>query len=157
MAIPPRSTPKAWAARDAGRTTEVIRIAREIATALGYLHDRGIVHRDLKSSNVMVLPNGVARLLDFGTARLLESDDAITRHGEFVGTFAYAPPEQLTGGHVDERADIYSLGVLLYRLLTGKRPFDADNPQELAKLHLEHEPPSPSKLAAGVPRRSPRW
>ena len=134
------------------RTMQVLRIATEIAGALGYLHDRGIVHRDLKSANIMVLPSGTARLLDFGTARWLVTDEQLTRHGEFVGTFAYAPPEQLTGLAVDARSDLYSLGVLIYRLLTGKRPFDADSPKELARLHLEHVPPPPGALVAGVPQ-----
>lgn len=133
------------------RTTDVIRIVKEVASALGYLHDRGIVHRDLKSSNVMVLASGAARLLDFGTARWLVTDEQLTRHGEFVGTFAYAPPEQLTGKPVDARSDLYALGVLMYRLLTGKRPFEASSPQELAKLHLEHTPPAPGVLVSGVP------
>ena len=133
------------------RTAEVIRIASEVASALAYLHERGIVHRDLKSSNVMVLADGTARLLDFGTARWLQTHDEITRHGEFVGTFAYAPPEQLQGKVVDERADLYALGVLLYRLLTGKRPFEGDSPHELARLHLEHVPVAPAELVAGVP------
>ncbi len=133
------------------RTTRALRIVEQVALALAYLHDRGLVHRDLKSSNVLVLEDGTVKLLDFGTARLLDPDDEITRHGEFVGTFAYAAPEQLTGGRVDARADLYSLGVLLYRLLTGKRPFEGDSPHALARLHLEHTPPPPGELVAGVP------
>jgi tetratricopeptide (TPR) repeat protein len=132
------------------RTARVVRIISAVAEALLYLHARGIVHRDLKSSNVMVLSDGQVKLLDFGTARLTGSDDQITRNGEFVGTFAYASPEQLTGEPVDARSDIYSLGVLFYRLLTGKRPFHADTPHELAQLHLKHEPPPPDELVAGI-------
>lgn len=133
------------------RTARVLGIVREVALALAYLHERGLVHRDLKSSNVMVLEDGGVKLLDFGTARLVDDEDPITRHGEFVGTFAYASPEQLRGEPVDARADLYALGVLFYRLLTGKRPFEGDNPAALAQLHLEHVPPSPDELVAGVP------
>jgi hypothetical protein len=133
------------------RTARVLHVVREVALALAYLHDRGLVHRDLKSSNVMVLADGGVKLLDFGTARLLDPDDEITRHGEFVGTFAYASPEQLRGDPVDARTDLYALGVLFYRLLTGKRPFEGDNPHALARLHLEHVPPPPDEVVAGVP------
>jgi tetratricopeptide (TPR) repeat protein len=134
------------------RTREVTRALAEVADALQYLHDRAIVHRDLKSSNILILRDGRAKLLDFGTARYLSGAEAITRQGEFVGTFAYASPEQITGGHVDGRSDLYSLGVLLYRLLTGRRPFQADTPHALAKLHVEHRPPPPSKLVPKVPK-----
>ena len=133
------------------RTSEVSRLLADIASALQYLHDRAIVHRDLKSSNILVLPDGRAKLLDFGTARYLSGDEAVTRQGEFVGTFAYASPEQITGGHVDGRSDLYSLGVLLYRLLTGKRPFEADSPHALARMHVERLPPPPSKLVSAIP------
>ena len=136
------------------RTSRVLHIVREVALALGYLHDRGLVHRDLKSSNVMVLDDGGVKLLDFGTARLLDEVDTITRHGEFVGTFAYASPEQLRGEAVDGRADLYALGVLFYRLLTGKRPFEGDSPAELAQVHLEHVPPPPDEVVAGVPAQA---
>ncbi|RME27071.1 MAG: hypothetical protein D6798_05400, partial [Deltaproteobacteria bacterium] len=134
------------------RTAEVVRIVTHVADALDYLHQRGIIHRDLKSSNVMVLPDGRVKLLDFGTARLRSATEEITRKGEFVGTFAYASPEQLQGLDVDARADIYSLGVLFYRLLTGKRPFEADSPHALALMHIEQEPRSPAELAKGLPQ-----
>ncbi len=124
----------------------------EVAQALDYLHAQGIVHRDLKSSNVMVLRDGRVKVLDFGAALFRESaTDPITRHGEFVGTFAYASPEQIRGETVDARADLYSLGVLLYRLITGRRPFEADTPEGLARLHLEEAPRHPIELVPGLP------
>jgi len=135
----------------ARRTAEVVRIVTHVADALDYLHQRGIIHRDLKSSNVMVLPDGRVKLLDFGTARLRGGAEEITRKGEFVGTFAYASPEQLQGREVDARADIYSLGVLFYRLLTGKRPFEAESPHALAMMHIEQDPRPPRELAPGLP------
>jgi len=133
------------------RTARVLAVGAQVARALAYLHDRGLVHRDLKSSNVLVRPDGAVKLLDFGTARRLDPADAITRHGEFVGTYAYAAPEQLAGRPVDHRADLYSLGVLLYRLLAGRRPFEGATPQELARQHLEVEPPPLDEKVAGLP------
>lgn len=133
------------------RTARVLAVGAQVARALAYLHDRGLVHRDLKSSNVLVRPDGTVKLLDFGTARRLDPADAITRHGEFVGTYAYAAPEQLAGRPVDHRADLYSLGVLLYRLLAGRRPFEGATPQELARQHLEVEPTPLDEKVAGLP------
>lgn len=133
------------------RTAEVVRIGALVADALDYLHQHRIVHRDLKSSNVLILADGSVKLLDLGTARLMGSSEGITRQGEFIGTFTYASPEQLTGQTVDHRADIYSLGVLLYRLLTGRRPFEVDDPQELARLHIEVPPPPLLEVAPSLP------
>ena len=133
------------------RTAEVLRIGALVADALGYLHQHHIVHRDLKSSNVLVLSNGGVKLLDLGTARLLNSNEGITRQGEFIGTFTYASPEQLTGQQVDHRSDLYSLGVLLYRLLTGRRPFEIDDPQEQARHHIEVMPMPPMEAVPSLP------
>ena len=133
------------------RSREAVRIIGEVARALAYLHSRGIVHRDLKSSNVLVLRDGRVKVLDFGTARLADAAEAITRHGEFVGTYAYAAPEQFNGGGVDARTDLYSLGVLFYRLLTGHRPFDSDDPEELRRLHTHEVPLNPCQRVPGVP------
>lgn len=133
---------------DPARTAEAARIGRDVAEALAHLHGRGILHRDVKSSNVLVLRDGAVKLLDFGTARLLRGAESITLSGEFVGTWAYASPEQVRGDRVDARSDLYGLGVLLYRMLTGRRPFEADTPQGYGRLHLEE---APSSLRAVVP------
>jgi len=133
------------------RTQAVIRVAADIADALQYLHERKVVHRDLKSANILVLGDGQAKLLDFGTAHIAEHEETITRHGEFVGTFAYASPEQITGGKVTPASDLYSLGVLLYRLCTGRRPFKATSSHELARLHVERKPVPPRRLVPELP------
>ncbi|MCB9760234.1 MAG: protein kinase [Alphaproteobacteria bacterium] len=136
---------------DPRRTREVLRIVALVADALEYLHARGIVHRDLKSANILVLSDKRVKLLDFGTARLTGKVARITRAGEFVGTFAYASPEQIRGDEVDHRSDIYSLGALFYRLSTGKRLFEAPTPHELARMHLEKAPIPPRALVPALP------
>ncbi|MFN7146088.1 MAG: serine/threonine-protein kinase, partial [Myxococcota bacterium] len=133
------------------RSAEAARIALKVAQALEYMHARGIVHRDLKSSNVSVLGDGQVKVLDFGTARLLNNPEVLTDPGEFVGTFHYASPEQLTGRDVGPRSDLYALGILLYRMLTGRRPFESDHPPTLARMHIEVVPVPPRRAQAGVP------
>lgn len=132
------------------RTGEVLRVGYHLARAIHYLHDRNIVHRDLKSANVLVLPDERIKLLDFGAAALLDATERITIDGEFVGTFAYASPEQISGRPVDHRSDLYSLGVLLFRLATGQRPFEAEDPNLLARHHLHTPPADPAALAPGL-------
>ncbi len=134
------------------RTREVLRITALVADALSYLHARGIVHRDLKSANVLVLRDGRLKVLDFGTAHIATAGEVITRAGEFVGTFAYASPEQITGGAVDARSDLYSLGALLYRLCTGRRVFEADTPHGLARKHIDEVPRPPRELVSALPQ-----
>ncbi len=133
------------------RSAEAARIVLKVAQALEYMHARGIVHRDLKSSNVIVLGDGQVKVLDFGTARLLNTPEVLTDPGEFVGTFHYASPEQLTGRDVGPRSDLYALGVLLYRMLTGRRPFESDHPPTLARMHLEVVPTPPRRVVAAIP------
>ena len=133
------------------RSQEAARIVRTIADALSALHDRGIVHRDIKASNVLILPSGDVRLLDFGSAIAEGVCGGITNPGEFIGTFAYAAPEQILGEAVDGQADVYALGVLLYRLLTGKMPFTADNRYRLAQQHLRDTPRTPRRVRSGIP------
>lgn len=133
------------------RNSEVIRIAHDLALALDHIHRRGLVHRDLKSANVLVQPDGRVKLLDFGTAKVSNALAKITKDGEFIGTFAYASPEQLTGNEVDLRSDLYSLGVLLYRLATGKRPFIAKELHELARLQVKQAPKPPSEVISTLP------
>jgi tetratricopeptide (TPR) repeat protein/predicted Ser/Thr protein kinase len=133
------------------RLLKVAQATHDLALALDHIHRRGLVHRDLKSANVLVLPDGRVKLIDFGTARVSDPVEDITRDGEFIGTFAYASPEQLQNFLIDGRSDLYSLGVLLYRLVSGRRPFETDDIAELARLHVRTEPPPPSNWVPEIP------
>src|SRR4029434_5094280 len=126
-------------------------IAVQVADALGAAHARGIIHRDIRAGNVMVAPNGQVKVLDFGLAKLLDDDAARTsgiHHTELTevgipyGTARYAAPEQARGDRVDARADIFSLGVLLYELLTGSWPFRGKTAVDVRHAVL-HDPPRP--------------
>jgi len=124
------------------RPERVVRLKEamlQLCEALSYIHAKGMVHRDLKPSNVMVDQDRQVRLMDFGLARFLADDISVTAN-RMVGTFRYMSPEQILGEKIDARADLYSLGVLLYELLCGQPPFDADNPYELWQKVLETEP-----------------
>jgi tetratricopeptide (TPR) repeat protein len=136
---------------DAARNREVIRIAHDVARALDHIHRRGLVHRDLKSANVLVLPDGRVKILDFGTTRLVDGLEAITKPGEFLGTLHYAAPEQVRGKDLDGRADLYALGTLMYRLLSGVLPFQTDNLNQLAKQVVRDAPKPIRELVPGVP------
>ncbi|MDQ3266947.1 MAG: serine/threonine protein kinase [Myxococcota bacterium] len=114
----------------------------QLCEALSYIHARGLIHRDLKPSNVMVDEERMVRLMDFGLAKFLADDAAVTADGRLVGTFRYMAPEQILGEPLDARADLYSLGVILYELLVGRPPFDARTPYELWQKVLETEAPS---------------
>ncbi len=133
------------------RTEEVVRVAHDLALAIDYVHRRGMVHRDLKSANVLVLGDGRVKLIDFGTARIRDAVERITGEADFVGTFAYAAPEQVSGGRVDHRADLYAFGVLLYRLLTGVRLFDHPDPREIARRHVHQAPEPPRHRVPTLP------
>ncbi len=113
----------------------------QVCQALAYIHAHGLVHRDLTPSNIMVDEDRQVRLMDFGLAKFLADDAGMTMDGRLVGTFRYMPPEQILGEPLDARADLYSLGVVLYELMTGRPPFDAKSPVDLWHKVLETEPP----------------
>jgi eukaryotic-like serine/threonine-protein kinase len=136
--------------RGAAPTNVAIEYARQILSALRFAHRHGIVHRDIKPHNVLVDGEGRVKVTDFGIARAGTSQ--MTETGSIVGTAQYLSPEQARGGEVDPRSDLYSLGVVLYELLTGKTPFDGETPVEIAMKHLSTTPKPPSKLRPDVPR-----
>ena len=127
-----------------------VEYARQILSALKFAHRHGIVHRDIKPHNVLVNAEGAVKVTDFGIARAGASQ--MTEAGSIVGTAQYLSPEQARGGDVDQRSDLYSLGVVLYELLTGTVPFSGDTPVEIAMKHLSQTPEPPSKRRAGIPR-----
>lgn len=120
---------------------------RQVAEALRFAHDRGVIHRDVKPANVRVGPDGRVRLMDFGIARLLDAESRLTRTGMSVGTAGYMAPEQLQGLEIDHRADLFSFGVLAYELMAGRPPFEGDSISTLF-YQIAHEDPPPVREAA---------
>jgi len=129
---------------------QACRIGVELLRALAVLHDGGVIHRDLKPDNVMVRADGAIKLTDYGIARGKETV-TLTGTGQLMGTIAYMPPEQAQGSRPDRRADLWSAGVLIYELLSGRRPFAADDPMVLVYKILTDEPPRLDGLRAALP------
>jgi serine/threonine protein kinase/ABC-type sugar transport system substrate-binding protein len=126
----------------------------QFARALAYAHSKGIIHRDLKPSNIMLDDSGNSYLTDFGLAKLVEGSSGITKSGNIVGTPAYMSPEQLRGDDIDRRADIYSLGIILYHMVVGYPPFQVSTSNDIISIiykHLEKEPTPPRQINPHVP------
>lgn len=128
-----------------------LRIAAEVARALHHAHGQGIVHRDVKPSNILLAREDWALLSDFGIAKALQNPMQLTQTGTTIGTPEYMSPEQCRGAEVDARSDIYSLGVVLYEMLTGRPPFTADTPLSVMLMHVNEPLPPPREVNAEVP------
>ncbi|HYO89349.1 MAG TPA: serine/threonine-protein kinase, partial [Candidatus Limnocylindrales bacterium] len=128
----------------------VVRVGAQIAHALHYAHERGIVHRDIKPANIMVTASGQAKLMDLGLALPREAK-RVTAAGMIIGTPAYLSPEQAQGQPLDFRTDIYSLGVVLFEMATGQLPFSEDDIQALLLQHVRQPAPAPRSLKPDIP------
>ncbi len=130
---------------------EAARIVEQVLIALEYSHRAGVIHRDIKPSNIMLTRNGQVKVMDFGIARAVsESAATLAETSKVVGTAQYFSPEQARGEQVDARTDLYSTGVVLFELLTGRAPFQGDNPVAIAYQHLNAEPPVPSTIQPAI-------
>jgi len=128
-----------------------LRIIRDLLSALDYAHKQSIVHRDIKPANLLLEPGGRVKLTDFGVARIQDSGEATRTQGSMVGTLKYMAPEQVQGQKIDSRADLFSVGVVLYQLLTDRRPFDGDNDFSIIHQIIGHTPQAPSAFNARLP------
>lgn len=129
---------------------DAVHFTVQILRALQHAHDRGIVHRDIKSSNVMLLSDGTIKVMDFGIARFNRENNK-TVSEKTIGSVHYISPEQARGDITDERSDIYSVGVALYEMLTGKKPFDGDTPVSIALMHMQSTPKKPTEINSTIP------
>ena len=129
---------------------ETLHFSMQIAKGLEHAHSRGIVHRDIKPHNVMVLKNGSVKVMDFGIARVMNKSNTLTK--EALGSVHYISPEQAKGGYTDNRSDIYSLGVVMYEMMTGRPPYDGESPVAVAIQHINGGAPRPSTLNPNIPR-----
>jgi serine/threonine protein kinase len=128
-----------------------LKMIRDLLSALDYAHKQGIVHRDIKPANLLIEPGGRVKLTDFGVARIQDSGEATRTQGSMIGTLKYMSPEQVQGLKIDSRADLFSVGVVLYQLLTDKRPFDGDNDFSIIHQIIGHAPAPPSSFNARLP------
>ena len=132
---------------------EAVHIMGELCEALHFAHEAGIIHRDIKPANVMIDNKGRVKLADFGVARITDADRSAsekTQAGAIVGTPAYMSPEQIEGGEIDRRTDIFSAGIILYQFLTGEKPFTGTSTWTIAKKILQDEPVMPSRLNTNI-------
>jgi serine/threonine protein kinase/Flp pilus assembly protein TadD len=150
MALCEGHTVREMLARGPLDLVRAVDIAIGVARGLERAHERGIVHRDIKPANIMVAGDGAVKIMDFGIAKLA-GEATITRKGSSIGTVAYMSPEQTSGKAVDQRTDIWSLGVVLYEMLTGQRPFGGDYDQAVMYAIMNEEPKPPSALRRDVP------
>ncbi|MEU6394212.1 protein kinase [Streptomyces sp. NPDC046939] len=131
---------------------KALKITADVLAALEISHEMGLVHRDIKPGNVMMTKRGVVKVMDFGIARAMQSGvTSMTQTGMVVGTPQYLSPEQALGRGVDARSDLYSVGIMLFQLVTGRLPFEADSPLAIAYAHVQEEPVAPSSINRSLP------
>ncbi|MEU2420300.1 protein kinase [Streptomyces sp. NPDC007851] len=131
---------------------KALKITADVLAALEISHEMGLVHRDIKPGNVMMTKRGVVKVMDFGIARAMQSGvTSMTQTGMVVGTPQYLSPEQALGRGVDARSDLYSVGIMLFQLVTGRLPFDADSPLAIAYAHVQEEPVAASSINRALP------
>ena len=127
-----------------------LNIAIQIASALETAHKNNIIHRDIKPHNIIITEDGIAKVTDFGIAKAV-SNSTITAFGTTIGSVHYFSPEHARGGFTDAKSDLYSLGIVMYEMLTGRVPFDADTPVSIALKHMQEKPVEPIKLNPSIP------
>jgi beta-lactam-binding protein with PASTA domain/tRNA A-37 threonylcarbamoyl transferase component Bud32 len=132
----------------AERTADV---GAHVAAALGYAHKHGVIHRDVKPGNVLITDDGQVKVTDFGIARAINTEESLTQTGAVMGTATYFSPEQAEGIGVDARSDIYSLGVVMFEMATGRPPFLGETPVAVASKHVRDHPPAPRELNPAIP------
>src|SRR5580692_8916872 len=130
---------------------QIASIGAGVAAALAFAHRHGVIHRDVKPGNVLITPDGGVKVTDFGIARAVNTEESLTQTGAVMGTAAYFSPEQAEGKGVDARSDIYSLGVVIFEMVTGRPPFLGDTPVAVASKHVREHPPAPREVNPGVP------
>jgi serine/threonine protein kinase/DNA-binding LacI/PurR family transcriptional regulator len=132
---------------------DALHLFEQIAKGLGYAHSKGIIHRDIKPANILLDENNNAYLTDFGLAKVIDSDEHLTRGDSVVGTLAYMSPEQLQGERIDHRSDLYGLGVVLYHMLCGRVPFRGETQNDMVAviyMHIQEDPPPPSQFNSEI-------
>ncbi|MDR2817637.1 MAG: Stk1 family PASTA domain-containing Ser/Thr kinase [Oscillospiraceae bacterium] len=129
---------------------EAVYVAIQVLKALQHAHDKGVVHRDIKPQNIMLLKEGSVKVMDFGIARFARNDMR-TMTGKAIGSVHYISPEQATGGQIDGKTDIYSVGVMLFEMVTGRLPFEADNPVSVALKQIQSQPMRPRQINSSLP------
>jgi len=131
---------------------KAVSITKQIASALSLAHKSNLIHRDVKPHNILINQDGVAKITDFGIAKAVSSGTIVGKQTETImGSVHYFSPEQARGGYIDEKSDIYSVGIVLYEMVTGKVPFDGENPVAVAVMHINDEMVPPSELVSDIP------